>query len=268
MAIDYAQLRTIVLEYLRRQPTGQLNLIGGGGREAWQNLCRQHGLTPNEADYVTIQRIFHEMYLERIIITGASPTNMGTQAMSWPFYRVTEYGKKAIGAREYVPHDPDGYLARIKSDIPGLDETILRYLQEALGCYRSGFLLAAAVMVGCAAEKALLLLVDAFGSALADPAKKAKYEKDTQSRIISRKYEALWKRLEPLAPSLPAALGDDLHVILDRIFDLIRTTRNEAGHPTGKPLERETVHANLLLFPSYCRRVYGLMDYFQANPVT
>ena len=73
--------------------------------------------------------------------------------------------------------------------------------------------------------------------------------------------------LEPLAKSLPADLGDDLHTILDRVFDLIRSTRNDAGHPTGKVIERESMRANFYLFPSYCRRVYALMDHFAAHVV-
>jgi hypothetical protein len=122
-------------------------------------------------------------------------------------------------------------------------------------------------MLGCAAEKAALLLIETFGNAIQNPQHRKKYQDDTQHWMISRKYDALWKRLAPLAGSLPKPLGEDLHTILDRVFDLIRTTRNAAGHPTGKTIERETMHANLLLFPSYCRRVYGLIDHFHANPI-
>ncbi len=85
--------------------------------------------------------------------------------------------------------------------------------------------------------------------------------------MISQKYEALWKRLETIASRSTNHLGDDLHTILDRVFDLIRTTRNEAGHPTGEKIEKETVHANFLLFPGYCKRVYRLIEYFNNNQI-
>jgi hypothetical protein len=62
-------------------------------------------------------------------------------------------------------------------------------------------------------------------------------------------------------------LCEDLHAILDRVFDLIPQTRNSAGHPTGKTIERATMQTNFILFPSYCRRVYGLIDYLSKNPV-
>lgn len=113
----------------------------------------------------------------------------------------------------------------------------------------------------------MLLLVDAFGNAIADPATQAAYKKETANWMISRKYKALWKHLEPMASSLPRELGQDLHTILDRVFDLIRTTRNAAGHPTGQPVERDTIRANFILFPSYIRRVFGLIAYLTTSPV-
>ncbi len=114
-------------------------------------------------------------------------------------------------------------------------------------------------------EKAALLLIEAFGKAIQDANKRKKYEKEN-TRYISRRYEAFWKRLGPLAGTLPQELGEDLHTILDQVFDLIRRTRNDAGHPTGKTIDRDTIRANFILFPNYCVRVYGLMDYFAKNP--
>jgi len=166
-----------------------------------------------------------------------------------------------ISTTEYQPHDPDGYLARIKSDIPEIDEVIIRYLEESLSCYRKNLLLAAAVMLGCAAEKSVLLLVQAFGESLSGKDRE-EYEKETKSFIISQKWKALWKRLEPLSGSLPRPLGDDLGTTLEPVFYVIRVTRNEAGHPTGKRIEKETV--------IFCKRIYGLIQYFslESSPPT
>lgn len=54
---------------------------------------------------------------------------------------------------------------------------------------------------------------------------------------------------------------------LDGIFALIRAARNDGGHPTINDVSRETVHANLLLFPSYCERAYGLIQHLNANAI-
>ena len=51
------------------------------------------------------------------------------------------------------------------------------------------------------------------------------------------------------------------------IYELIRRTRNDAGHPTGKQMERYETHALLLLFPTYCRTAHDLMDWLAVNAV-
>jgi len=259
MAVEYHNIRPVMLEYLRSHPNGQFNLIGD---RSLFHLFAERGFTLDDADLEILQQVVHELYVEKIIFLGNSPRSIGAGAWSWPFYRLTQHGQKVVNNTEYQPYDPSGYLSRIKTEIPPIDDGIIMYLEECLNCFRSNCLFSAAVMMGCAAEKAMLLLVEVFGHAISDPAAQEEYEKETNFWMISRKYQALWKRLEPLTSELPDQLGDELHTFLDRVFDLIRTTRNEAGHPTGKRIELETIHANLLLFPSYCKRVYGLINHF------
>jgi len=267
MAIEYAQLRSVILDYLKENPGGVVNFAVG--YSGILEYCKRRGIElSRREDAPTVMRIFHELYLERIIITGQGPEKgQASEEMGWPVYRLTDYGYQAIKQNDYAPYDPDQYLARLRERIPAVDDVIVRYAAEALACLRANCLLAASVMLGCAAEKAILQLVDAFGNAIKRAADKAAYDKETRSWVISTKYEALWKRLEPLSPSLPKELRDDLHAKLDQAFDLIRTTRNAAGHPTGKTVDRETVLANLILFPVYCKRVYDLVAHFAATPV-
>lgn len=262
MATEYNILRSKMLEYLKKHQDAQIDILG---------ILRPHfkdqGIELDESDLRTVEQIVHEFYLEGILIPGVKlKGNMSSQGptLVFPRYHLTAYGEKVINTTEYQPHDPDGYLSRIKTEIPEIDQVIIRYLEESLSCFRKNLLLAAAVMLGCAAEKAMLLLIQAFGDSLSDPQEKQKYEKETKSFIISRKWEALWKRLESISASLPDSLGEDLGTILERVFDIIRTTRNDAGHPTGKTIERETVHANLLLFPIFSKRVYGLIRHFSS----
>ncbi|RMD59498.1 hypothetical protein D6833_11355 [Candidatus Parcubacteria bacterium] len=214
-----------------------------------------------------VVEILNDLHLERLIVPGtASPNATDRDGFSWPFFRVTEYGRRVAEAGEYQPYDPDGYLARLKQQIPGIDPTIIRYLEQALKCLRMDCLLAAAVMTGCAAEKALLLLIEAYGNASKDGKERKMFVSQMDKRPIAQAYRAFWKRLEPKAKTLPSALSDDLATMLDGTFNLIRRTRNAAGHPTGTSIDRETVHGHLILFPSYCRRVYALIEYFKAAP--
>lgn len=266
MAIDYSIIRSQLLDFIRRginDPHAQLSI--GSLRSFFDN--KDISLDSDVNDWRLVQQVIHELYIEGIILPGPKiRPNIVSQSsfLAFPFYHVTEYGEKVLQDSEYQPHDPDGYLQKLKEQIPSIDTVIIRYLEECLQCFRQNLLLSAAVTLGCASEKAILLLAEAFGAKLEGDDKTA-FEKETSTFIISRKYNALWSRLEPMARTFPDNLGDNLGNILDRTFDIIRTTRNEAGHPSGNLIEKETVHANLLLFPIFCKRIYKLIVHFQGE---
>jgi hypothetical protein len=265
MPTDYSILRTHLLDFIRRNntdPHAQFSL------ESLRPFFESKGiiLDSDGEDWRTIQQIIHEFYIEGIIIPGPRirPDIISqSHFLIFPFYHITEYGEKVLENTEYQPHDPSGYLKKIRTEISTLDPVIIRYLEECLNCFRHNLLLSAAVMLGCASEKAVLLLIESFGNTLGED--KSAFEKETNTFIISRKYNALWSRLEPMAKSLPDGLGDQLGNIIDRTFDIIRNTRNEAGHPSGNTIEKETIHANLLLFPIFCKRIYKLINHFSGQ---
>jgi len=86
------------------------------------------------------------------------------------------------------------------------------YLNEALHTFRIGCLLSSTVCLGCASEKAFLLLVEAYASALPQP-QQDKFRKDTENRMIKRQFDEFTKRLEGhLKPRLTGDVKDDLDV--------------------------------------------------------
>jgi hypothetical protein len=60
-------------------------------------------------------------------------------------------------------------------------------------------------------------------------------------------------RIEPVRPDLPDGLADSL--ALDAIADLIRLTRNEVGHPTGRRIDEDTGRVHLAIAPMYLRKM-------------
>ncbi len=262
MATEYSILRSHLLDYIRRGITDQHAQFS---LDSLRSFFEGKSITldADVNDWCAIPQIIHELYIEGIINPGQKirPRTITGDFLKFPLFHVTAYGEKVLENTEYQAYDPDGYLQKIKADIPTIDPVIIRYLEECLSCFRRNLLLSAAVMLGCASEKAILLLINSFGMTLQETDKTA-FEKETNTFIISRKYNALWSRLKSMAGSLPDKLGDKLESILHNIFDIIRTTRNEAGHPSGNIIEKETVHANLLLFPIFCKRIYKLIDHF------
>lgn len=266
----YDELRRAILERLRqeadrkRRPNELLTVGGLGYLLPDRKFNRDED---NKRLESLACQIFHELYLERIIVPGtASFSSTGT--MQWPWFNITDHGRRVLQTQEYSPYDPNGYLLRLKSEIPDVDETIVRYVEESLKCLKMDCLLAAAVTIGCASEQTMLLLIEQFGQAITDRKKQQEYEGKTSTWIISRKYKAFRESLESVAKDLPKELRDPLEQQLHGVFDLIRQIRNEAGHPTGQPTTREAILTSLVMFPIYCKYLYALMSHFATNSVS
>ena len=266
----YDELRRAVLEKLRQELEHQRPQDHNQVRVSEQVKSLLPDREIPERDILKMQglfcQVYHELYLERIIVPGTAG-NLSPQAMTWPYYRITDHGRQVLESREYSPYDPDGYLSRLKADIANLDETIVRYVDQSLRCLKMDCFLAAAVTLGCASEKAMLLLIEQFGQAISDPAKKKKYEKETAHWQIISKYKAFRKNLDSVAKDIPKELHYSLEPQLHGTFDLIRRIRNDAGHPTGEPITLDMIRASHIVFPGYCKYVYLLMEHFATNQV-
>ena len=177
------------------------------------------------------------------------------------------YGEHVLEAGEVIPHDPAGYLQDLKEKVPALDDLVEMYVVESLQCFLRGTYIASTVMLGVASEAAMIKLIETAGGAIADEGERVQYERDTSTWIIARKYDVLKGKLPSFRTRLPRELGQDLEVMLDGCFTLIRNYRNEAGHPTGRVVEREVCFANLQLFKVYCERVYELSNWLGSNSI-
>ena len=262
----YEAIRDAVLACIRASQENDLT-IGDVVRHAKMELKEMNALAVEEG----AAEIVNDLYLSGIIIPGSRPKPNVTYSSSanvWPWFHLTDHGLKVISQREYVPYDPSGYLERLRSDIPDIDQDVVMYLDECLKCYGTGFLFSAAVMLGCATEKAMLQLIECFGQQIkSDTNKRQKYQKDTEHWMINTKYQSFLRYFRSVIPSLPKNLSQNIDVRLDQTFDLIRTIRNQAGHPTGIQIERGVIYGQLQIFPHYCKLVYDLMGYFTQNPM-
>lgn len=153
-------------------------------------------------------------------------------------------GRKVVKGGTWEPRDPEGYLARIRREVPDLDGLVELYLVEVLLSFNGRCYLATSVMLGVAAE---------IAKELAKP---------------RGNYFTLWtefrKRIEPIRQDLPNGLADAL--TLDAIADLIRTTRNEVGHPTGRRIDEDTARVHLTIAPVYLRKMQMLSALFAGTP--
>lgn len=177
-------------------------------------------------------------------------------------WRLSAEGQRVAAGGVWEPRDPDGYLDRLKRDIPNLDGLVELYMVEALHSFNANCYLATSVMLGVAAERAFIRAAEAFANS---PLPGAPAIASELGRGKSN-YFALWsefrKRIEPNRDVLPEGLADSL--TLDAIADLIRVTRNEAGHPSGKRIDEDTARVQLTIAAVYLRKMQQLADHLNT----
>jgi len=209
-----------------------------------------------------ISEVIWGLIIQGILIPGFDDANQG-----WPFLRLTEYGRQCIEADTLLPHDPDGYLREFRKTVPNADRVVVEYLTESLQCYIHGLYRAAAVMLGGASEQAVLLLIDSCGDSIGNAVDKQNFKSEVENApTIFRKYALFEKRLSKTRSHLPTPLKENLDSLLRGVFDLIRASRNDAGHPaSGVSVGQDTVYSHLRLFVPYYERIYDLVDWFSTN---
>jgi len=272
-------MRSLVLEHLSRNIDGphQFNDL----YSSIANLAVEHGFHDapksdpigaryggsapdsyylSQLDCTRAGEVIWDLIIEGVLRPG---TTTGDPAL--PFFHLTEYGREHLKEEHPRPHDPDGYLKRLMASVPDLDETVLTYLTESLKTFRIGCLLSSTTTLGCASEKALLLLFEAYAMALSGE-KQERFRKDIDGKPMKRKFDEFHKRLDShLVSHLPGDIKEHLDIALIAISALLREMRNDAGHPTGKAVAREQAYANLAVFPTYLKKVYELIHWLQAN---
>jgi hypothetical protein len=270
LTIEPLQLRAWVYERLRQGKTGSLELqlsdiaLHVRGRAVTAGILSERPFVANydipSSISEPVRGIIWELIIQGIVVPGAA-LGGGSGDPGLPFFQITEWGKRCLAEGEFLPYDTGQFINRLKAKVPAVDQLVLRYLTESLQCFRAAAYLGSAVMVGVASESILLSLRSAIELALDTQQKKNKFTADTAGKSVKRIYGEIQKRLDPSMEQITAALNkEDISAELSGIFDLIRKTRNDAGHPTGRDVEREEAFALLQLFPSYCKVAYDVID--------
>jgi hypothetical protein len=216
----------------------------------------------DKGDQSLVLEVIWSLIVQGILVPGLDDMNQG-----WPFLRLTEYGRRCVQEDRILPHDPDGYLREFQNAVPNADPVIIEYLTESLQCFIHGLNRAAAVMLGGASEKAVLLLVESYTNSIADNTERQRFESEVEkAQSIFRRYELLDKRFSVIKNRLPKMLTENVESLLRGVFDLIRNSRNDAGHPaSGTLVDRDVVYSHLRLFIPYCQRIYGLIGWFETS---
>lgn len=214
-------------------------------------LARAAGCRPHELQEVLWGLVGEGLaYLD----TAGQPSS---DNWSW---RLSAAGRQAAAGGEWEPRDPPGYLRRLSRDVPDLSPLALPYVEEALRAFNARCYLAASVMLGVASEAVFADLAAAFVRARGADADRLRRLLDDRRSTHFAQFQEFRKRLEPIRVELPEHLGDIL--TLDAVADLLRVTRNAAGHPSGATVDEDTARTHLQMAARYLGRMTALSRHF------
>ena len=274
MPLKLEEMRGLLMQAMRQtgwNQVAELEIAVGNLKAKMQGVVQQQrGFVSDGRGYLErgeatlINELIWTFIVQGILVPGTNDSNQG-----WPFLRLTDYGERCVREQQILPHDPDGYLRDFFGAVPSADPVILEYLSEALQCYLRDLNRAASVMLGAASEKAVLLLIESYIGAVADTSRRAQVAGQVEkASSIFRKYEVFEKGFVQIKANLPKQFTDNVDSLLRGVFDLIRNSRNEAGHPaSGIAVSRDTNYSHLRLFVPYCKQIYDLIGWFTTNTI-
>jgi hypothetical protein len=197
----------------------------------------------------SFQDTFMAFIVEGVITYGQNQGNAGPDRFS-----LSQYGEDCVKSRDILPHDPENFLRHVQRNV-GFAPTEKRFVEQALQAYLRNLPDASAVMLGCASEYLVISLAEALANS--DPGKEKRTEDAIKSGKAARMLDTVNCRLASLRQSGdPRALPDALEKIRDTQYraagDVIRLSRNQAGHPhLGGPADRDYCYTLLRLFVIY-----------------
>jgi hypothetical protein len=208
----------------------------------------------SRADAHLFQEVFWDLFRQGIITLGFNNANR-----AFPFFRLSRVGKRIIENQDtYFFHDVDSYTKLLKQQVPSIDPVTLLYAQEALQAFRSGCILSSSVMLGVATEHTFNLLLEAVAQS---PTYAKSFASVAKEQAILNRVNRFKTILDHQKNTLPREIKEDLDTHFSGILSIIRTFRNQSGHPTGQIIDRDQAYVLLNLFIPYCRKMYQLMDH-------
>jgi len=273
-------LRSLVLEVLAKEPKTQVvSLTNGVERLAAENGlfpsaddCQRFGLdykyyqagSLNPVDKLIITEIIWDLIIENIVRPGFDASNLNL-----PFIRLTEFGKEYIAQSAPHYYDPQGYMERLKDIVTNLDPVIEQYIFESLNCFRRQLHFAAAVMLGAAAEKTILLLLQSIANSIEDVKKKKEAEQLLERHSLPKIFNMISKTINALIESktIPYSVHEGCVEHLVSVFEMFRVQRNDAIHPICGQVDRSKVFLSLQTMPIALESVYKLIGWFEDNSI-
>lgn len=251
-------LRNRTLEYLRKNSRTQLESLLQFGIET------PLGRRLSQSESQTVLEILHELTTSNIVMPAADRLNSG-----WPWFGLTKHGEEVLAASGPPVYDYDGYMAHLRTDVGTLDAVIERFVGEALRAYQRHLYLASMAMLGCASERAIWLLINAYLASISNETNREKLRSRVSGRDISVAYARFRESFKSVEAQLPAALHIEFDLHVDQVFTFTRLIRNAVLHPTTAlpTVTHAVVYASLQQFSYYVPTIRRLSEHFASASI-
>ncbi len=252
---EYNDVKRLMAEFLyQNRSSNNMQMFTGIPNPGFIQFAAQHGVSIAYTDDFMIREALWDLISQGIVMLGS--TNQGTGA---PHVTITRRGVKYIEAGTTIPIDSEGFLNSMSLD--DKDEIIKLYTEEAVSSFSSKNYLASAVMVGGAAERLIEILTSEFAEKLS-PTLKAQYEKKVLSQEkIKTIFDAFLIFLDTngIKKKISRVEKETLEGVFPAIVQIIRITRNETGHPTGRIIDRDEVQGLIYQLKTAIKFVYEFL---------
>jgi hypothetical protein len=190
----------------------------------------------------------------------------GEYSKDWT-WRLTNAGEAAANDVSTGPDSPNRYFERLTEKVPDASDVVMEYVRESVQSYMNGCYLASSVMIGVASEAAFLEMAQAFANWLpSDKSESLSKSLNNERTGIAARFIDFRNKLHPYQDTELKGLFDNLDVELGGVFGLLRSYRNDAGHPEKRgPIEREDVFDHHRMLVRYLQLLYEMKSYFEQD---
>jgi hypothetical protein len=254
---DRNLVRHIVIRRLREDQSWRSLDLTGAGFLPYVNLPG-----PQIGQFAFFaQEVYWQLLSTGVIAPGYNQSNI-----ELPDFHLTPFGAEFVRTGEWPAYDPASYLERLVQSVPTPDPTVLAYLAESLRSFERGGYVASAVMLGIAAERVFLLLCESTEIALGNPSEKQKFSKMLVRYPMKPKLDFLREKYIALQKTAPSGFPDNAVLMVMAVYDIMRTQRNDLGHPQKSPpsVEAADVLTTLQVFPRYYKTVEVIREVLKS----
>lgn len=234
----------------------------------------EKGKTPGDDDVVRLQDIIWDFTISGLLRPGTNhPLNGVGAGILGYHYRITPFGRSVFEAVDPTPYEHDAFIQSVQTEGP-VDSIALRYLDESVKVLRFECIFSSVVMLGIASERLFGGLLEIYRDALLDVSAKEEAQRQMDSIRTKNKFDYFMKEYRGrIQIAIVNDLGrfnnltENLETIIDGIFNVIRSYRNDVGHANPVTISREEAYSHILLFRNYARKVTKLAAWLKAHPV-